>query len=180
MANVVVGAAVVAVTGRVVGGLLWAGAAVAWATGLCLLGWSDFRRMVVPTRLVELTSMVAGALLVAGSLAGRDWHFVCAGAACGSVVGLSLACWSLLCPERLGFGDVRVGALVAFGAGAVWPAACLASVPLACLAAGFGGKVRQVAARGGKAKGGARGGLAMPLVPFLVVGGIVVVVAGAS
>ncbi|MGC8626232.1 MAG: hypothetical protein ACP5VR_01540 [Acidimicrobiales bacterium] len=180
MADVVVKAAVVAPGGHLLAMLFWASAAVAWAGGLYLLALSDVRRMKAPTTLVRLTAGASGTLLVAGCLAGRNWHLVCAGSACGLVVGLSLACWSLLRPGQLGFADVRVGALVAFGAGATWPAACLASVPLACLAAGLVGKAREIAARCGTARSDARGQLAVPLVPFLVVGGIVVVVAGAS
>lgn len=179
MRGLFVGPAVAASAGHAPGWLLWVAALAVWAVGLCLLAWSDLRKMVVPTWLVRLTEGTSGALFVGGSLLCHDWRFVELGACCGAMVGAALASWSLLRPKQLGFGDARAGALMAFGAGAVWPAACLAAVPAACLAAGLGGKACQVAKGASVAQGRKPDGFAMPLVPFLALGGLVVVVAGA-
>jgi hypothetical protein len=217
--------AAAAVPARALGAWLWGAALGVWGGGLCLLGWVDWRQLAVPTRLVRGVAAASGLLLVAASALRHDWHSVEAGTTCAAGVGSVLATWSLLRPGQLGFGDVRVGALVAFGAGAVSPAACLAAVPAACLVAGLGGKLGQVLGTGAAATrpitgaqasasptghaparrtpaapapgGGSMaaaptrvparsrvspgpGGLAVPLVPFLALGGIIVVIASAA
>lgn len=223
-----------ALPARAVGAWMWGVALAVWAGGLCWLSWVDWRHLIVPAGLVRATAAASGLLVLGASALRHNWHFVEAGTACAAGVGAVLATWSLLRPGQLGFGDVRAGALVAFGAGAVSPAACLAAVPAACLLAGLGGRLLHVLSTGAARGPGASaqvspsvpasspalwpsapalwpsaplsrgawttaaapagpqpacphvrsrfsaGGQAVALVPFLALGGIIVVVASAA
>jgi len=152
--------------------VLWAGAAVTWAAGLCWLSWQDWRGLAVRTSSVRLVGLASGAWFVAGSALSRDWRMAVLGTVCALLVGGALAAWSLSRPGQLGFGDVRVATLMAFGAGAVSPSACLVAAPVACLVAALSAKARKARSRGG-------GGQAAPLVPFLALAGLVVVASAA-
>jgi leader peptidase (prepilin peptidase) / N-methyltransferase len=109
----------------------WASASlVVWACGLSLLALTDRERLVLPSKLVRTCAVATAGLVLAGCAVSGEWRYLWPGALCAVIAGAVFALWALLRPHQLGFGDVRMAALVAFGAGICSPAGCL--VALAC------------------------------------------------
>jgi hypothetical protein len=86
---------------------------------------------------------------------------------------LVFAAWYLASPGKLGFGDVRMAALVSAGTGAVCPAGCLVVLPCACLVTALS---RKVLIKTGRASGDYAAPLGLPL----AIAGVLAVVASAS
>ena len=142
---------------------------VIWAFGLTLLALIDREKLVLPTKLVHICALATVSLVLAGCATTGEWRFCWQGALCAVIAGTVFAFWALLRPVGLGFGDVRMAALVAFGAGMFSPAGCFVALACAPLLAGavahFTGKTTKM-------------GLPSPIAlgPFLAIGGIAVVV----
>jgi leader peptidase (prepilin peptidase) / N-methyltransferase len=148
----------------------WAVASiVVWACGLALLALTDSEQLVLPSKLLSTCAVATVGLVLAGCAASGEWRYLWQGALCAVIAGSVFASWALLRPGQLGFGDARMAALVAFGAGMCSPAGCLVALACGPLLAGavsnFGGKAKKTAAPSPVALG-----------PFLAVGGIAVVV----
>ena len=151
----------------------WAAASiVVWACGLALLALVDGESLVLPSKLLHTSALATVTLVLAGCATTGEWRYLWQGALCAAIAGLVFACWSLLRPRGLGFGDVRMAVLVAFGAGMCSPAGGFVALACAPLLAGA---ISNFVGRSGKT--------AMPrpvaLGAFLAVGGIAVVVASA-
>jgi hypothetical protein len=151
----------------------WAAASVVtWAFGLALLALVDGERMLLPSKLLHICALATVSLVLAGCAATGEWRYFWRGALCAVIAGFVFAAWSLLRPMGLGFGDVRMAVLVAFGAGMCSPAGAFVALACAPLVAGAFSNCR-----------GRTGETAMPrpvaLGPFLAVGGIAVVVVSA-
>ena len=134
---------------------------------------SDREKLLLPTRLVHLTAVVGGALLAAGSAFADDWHYFLRGIVCALTAATVFGPYALLRPAKLGFGDVRMAALVSAGAGALSPPTCFAAISTACFAAALSRRVLSVSGR-------ATRDVAAPLGFFLAISGITAVVASAS
>jgi leader peptidase (prepilin peptidase)/N-methyltransferase len=143
-----------------------------WAAAIAILGLIDWESLVLPTKVVRLATVAAGALLAAGGVRTGDWHYFWRGAACAGLVGGLFAVWAALSPEGLGFGDVRMAFLVALGSGVFSVPASLAAVSCSSLFAGLAATCRS--ARGSGLK---RGRVALG--PFLAASGLAVVIANA-
>jgi leader peptidase (prepilin peptidase) / N-methyltransferase len=145
---------------------------VVWASGLVLLALVDQETLILPSKLIYLCAFSAGSLLLAEGAATSKWHYLYNGLLCAIPTLLAFGLWTLLQPRNLGLGDARLASLVALGAGALSPVACL--VTLACapaVAAVFSTllwKYRRIERSRATALG-----------PFLALAGIAVVVAGA-
>jgi len=151
----------------------WAVASLSvWAFGLALLALVDREKLLLPSRLIYSCAVATVTLVVAGCAATGEWRFLWQGALCAVMAGFVFAAWSLLRPEDLGFGDVRMAVLVAFGAGMCSPPAALVALACAPLLAGA---VSNLLGRSGKT------GQPRPVAlgPFLAAGGIAVVMASA-
>jgi leader peptidase (prepilin peptidase) / N-methyltransferase len=147
-------------------------ALAAWACGLAVLALIDSQELVLPTVVVRAAIVATGCPLLAASVRAGNWRYFLWGAGCAVAATAVFGLWALIKPQGLGFGDVRVAGLVALGAGALSPANTLVALSVAPLAAGVG--ARYCARRAGSAQP-----VAVPLAPFLAIGGILAVVASA-
>jgi hypothetical protein len=128
--------------------------------------------VLLPSKLIYLCAFAAGSLLLAEGVATSKWHYLCNGLLCAITALLAFGVWTLLQPRTLALGDARLASLVALGAGALSPVACV--VALACapaVAAGLSIFLRKYKRTDRSTP--------MALGPFLALAGIVVVVAGA-
>jgi leader peptidase (prepilin peptidase) / N-methyltransferase len=101
-----------------------------WACGVALLALVDRETLLLPRKLVHVCGWAVLGLLVANSAATGDWNYIKRSLLCALAAGAAFGMWVLLRPRNLGLGDVRMACLVALGAGALSPAACV--VALAC------------------------------------------------
>jgi leader peptidase (prepilin peptidase)/N-methyltransferase len=153
--------------------VLGTAAFAAWAAGVAVLGVLDRSKLLLPTRLVHLTALAGGTLLAAGSALADDWHYLWRGIGCALAATTALGPYALLRPEKLGFGDVRMAALVSAGVGALSPPACFVAISTACFVAALFRRVLIVTGRAAR-------DTAAPLGFFLAISGIAAVVASAS
>jgi leader peptidase (prepilin peptidase) / N-methyltransferase len=143
----------------------------AWACGVSVLGLLDIRSYILPTVLVGATAATSGFLMIlAGAISGHWGHFA-QGLASALVVTIGFALWAIIGKRSVGFGDVRMAALVAFGAGSVNPGASLVAVACAVLAAGVAGLTISKARRPR---------VPVPLGPFLAAAAAISVVLSAA
>jgi len=167
---------------------LWAWTTL-WAGALGIFALVDIERMLLPTPWLRAAGALVAIGLAWGCSASRDWKpFAWAGISCAATAAGYLT-WYTLAPASIGLGDVRLACLVAFGAGAFCPAASMAAVSCAPLAAGLTGvamsakrqlRSRQrsaVPAQLCQARPPTR--VAVPLGPFLAVAGLVAAVGNA-
>jgi leader peptidase (prepilin peptidase)/N-methyltransferase len=147
-------------------------ALMTWASALAVLGLVDAHQFVVPTRVVRPATGAVLALLAGASAWSGDWYYLVAGVGCGTCAAVAFGVCALAYPRGLGFGDVRLACLVALGAGAISPPGALCAACCAPFAAGILGVLRS----GPRAAGTA---VAVPLGPWLALGGITAVVASA-
>lgn len=148
---------------------LVAGLAV-WAAGITALASVDFERFVIPSTTVWVLGVLTAVAICSASAAADDWSYLMGGSCCAVAVSLALFAWLRITPDAIGMGDVRMACLTALGAGALDPAACLAAMAVGFFVAGA------------VSCAGSRERLAptpVPLGPFLAVGGLTAVVAGA-
>lgn len=146
---------------------LLAGLAV-WSTGLGVLALIDASWQRVPTRLVRAVGAITVAALLIGGASSGNWSYLLKALLCTVVVTGVFYAWAARCPASLGRGDVRFAGLVALGAGAVDPPACMAALATGVLACA-------VASRFGLPGGPS----AVALGPFLAIAGFACVVARA-
>jgi len=111
-----------------------------WSCMLCVLGLIDAQHRVVPTPVVRAGAVATAGLVVATSLVTTDWRYVVQGVAVAVAAVAIFGAWSLLSPDGLGFGDVRMAGLVALGGGALAPGATVVALSCAPLAAGLSGR----------------------------------------
>lgn len=173
------------------GPLLFA-ALVGWACALSVLGLIDSHRFVLPTSLLRVATLTTATLLLGASGASGHWQPVISAVGAFMVAGIAYGAWSLLHPEGLGFGDVRMACLVALGLGACSLPVALVALSTAPLGAGVAARLapgrywshnqNDFLATGQPALGRRAGkpAVAIPLGPFLAFAGIVGVVAGAT
>jgi len=179
--------------------LLWL---VAWATMATFLGLVDLEEMVVPSSLVRVAVVLSAALCAATCAANHQWGPLERAATCGVGAWVVFAGWAFVAPSKLGFGDARMAALVALGAGAAGAGRTFVALSCAPLAAAIAGRClatkgehrRQGLRRARKSRttegkqpsvnvAGNQGPskhVAVPLGPFLALAGITVVVAHAA
>jgi leader peptidase (prepilin peptidase)/N-methyltransferase len=145
-----------------------------WAAALAVLALVDERHLVLPTAPLRLATVATGVFLLVVSHQSGDWRYLVGGASCAVFAAGAFGACALLRPRRLGFGDVRMAAVVALGAGALAPAATFAA--LCCAPVGAG-----VIARWRAWRSGDPGAIGSPVAlgPFLALAGIVVVTASA-
>ena len=140
-----------------------------WASGLAVLALVDRETLFLPSKLLRLNMVVAGAALVVQAIATRDWSHLGRSGICAVVAFAGFGAWAFLRPGGLGLGDARFAVLVALGAGAIWPSGCLVALTCAPLAAAVVATFRRRANRTDQRTPVALG-------PFLALAGIVAVV----
>ncbi len=94
-------------------------ALVVWAGALAILALIDHESLVIPTKIARGAILLTVALFCAGSAATGDWGFLRQSLFCGVTAAGLFATWAAVNPRGLGFGDVRMAALVAVGTGAL-------------------------------------------------------------
>lgn len=139
----------------------------AWTAGLLVLALVDARTRVIPTTVVHTTGALTSSALITSNFIAHQFPQLLAGVMCALFTFFTTATWALLLPRTLGFGDVRLSTMVAFGAGILDAALCLAVISAAFLAAGALSNIRR---KTGKAP------RAIPLAPFLALVGLVCMV----
>jgi prepilin signal peptidase PulO-like enzyme (type II secretory pathway) len=130
---------------------------------LLVLALVDACTMVIPTTVVQITGALTAAALITSNFIGHQLSHLLAGLICALVTFLSTATWAVILPRTLGFGDVRFSTMVAFGAGMLEAALCLAVISAALLATGVLSKL-------GSKRG--RAPRPVPLGPFLALAGL--------
>ncbi len=143
----------------------------AFTAGLLVLARVDSERGLLPRRVVYPTGMASAVFLVVAAVAGDEWGRLGAAVACGLVTfGLFLAI-NRLNPRWLGFGDVRLAAVIGLVLGWLGPPYLLIGLIAANLAGIAVAGVLVVAGR-------MRAGSPIPYGVFLAAGSIVAVLAG--
>ncbi|MCU4184815.1 prepilin peptidase [Acidiferrimicrobium sp. IK] len=146
-------------------------AVVVFFAGLLALAAVDLERYLLPKKIVYPTGILTAAVLVVAAAAQGQWSRLAVAAACGAVAfGLFFAL-NFVNPAWLGFGDVRLAAVIGVMLG--WLG--VSYVILAFLVANVTG----IAVMGGLIGAGKAGRKTkMPYGVFLAVGAVVAVFAG--
>ena len=96
----------------------WTGAAeMALLAGLVCLAVIDLERRLLPRRVLYPTAATVLILLVVGTVAEGQWTRLAVAAACATGEFVFLYAINWMNPAGLGFGDVRLGALIGLGLG---------------------------------------------------------------
>lgn len=174
--RVVLGASAAAACGAVaarLGAVPALPAYLVFALGLVAMSATDLERRIIPRRLVHGTAAALGALLGAASWAdGRPGALLVA-LGCGAVSFLVFFVVHLVSPRGLGFGDVRLGALVGAATGWISPERTAVAFLLAFgLGAVVGVAVMVASGQGRKAT--------IPFGPFLAAGALGALVTGGA
>lgn len=90
---------------------------LAFVAGLVALAFCDLDHLVLPKRIVYPTgALVAGGLVLAAAVQG-SWGRLGTAVACAAVELSVLFAIRVISPRAMGFGDVRLGPLIAFALG---------------------------------------------------------------
>lgn len=140
---------------------------VGWLAALAVLSWHDLRTRRIPTAIVNPATAVGAA-----ALAGTAWRSgapLRLGAAAATAAGAyaAFAVLHALRPDGLGYGDVRLSALLGLFLGWLGPAAMLTAVLVGALGAAVAALVLLARRRGL--------GATLPFGPFLAGGAAAVV-----
>ena len=96
----------------------WTGAAeMALLAGLVCLAVIDLERRLLPRRVLYPTAATVLIALVVGTVAEGQWTRLAVAAACATGEFVFLYAINWMNPAGLGFGDVRLGALIGLGLG---------------------------------------------------------------
>ncbi len=99
-------------------GSLWTAAAeMALLAGLLCLAVVDLDRRLLPRRVMYPTAATVLILFVVGTIAEGEWTHLAVVAACATGEFAFLYAINWMNPAGLGFGDVRLGALIGLGPG---------------------------------------------------------------
>ena len=141
--------------------------------GCIALSVIDIDTHTLPTGLVYATGVLGGALLIVASALNGCANRLLPAAAAAIVVGLVLyAIWALA-PGGFGFGDVRLGAMLALFLGWLSAAHVFVGVALAFVLGAVAGVALIVGGRAGRRT-------AVPFGPFLSAGALISVLFGQS
>ena len=143
----------------------------AFVAGLLALACVDLERYLLPRRIVYTTGALSGGLLVLASAATGSWGHLEVGAACAAVAFGIFWALNRANPRWLGFGDVRLAAMIGLVLG--WLGADYALVGF--LVANLAGVVVAGALM---ASGRMSRSTPMPYGVFLAAGSVVTVLAG--
>ncbi len=133
----------------------------------------DLERLIIPTTVVYAGLTVVGAALVAASAVDGRWAALGGAVAAGAVAFAVFFAVHAAVPHGMGFGDVRLAALVGLGTGWTTPASAFAAFLAAFVLGAVGGVVLMaVTGQGRRAK--------VPFGPFLAAGAFVALVGGGS
>ena len=144
-----------------------------WAGALAILALIDHESLVIPTKVVRSAILATIALLFSGSVAAGDWDYLWQSAVCAGTAAGLFAAWAAISPRGLGFGDVRMAALVALGTGALSVPGSLTALACSPLVAGLVSRLQPGPRPDGK-------GAAVALGPYLAAGGLTMVMAHAA
>jgi leader peptidase (prepilin peptidase)/N-methyltransferase len=131
----------------------------------------DLEHFIVPNRIVWPTGLASIPLLVVAAAAGHQWHALRNAAIGAAAAWLFLLVVHLISPRGMGFGDVRLAALLGLYLG--WLG--LAYVPLGLFLAFLIGSVVGIGLIALRRKGMKS---ALPFGPFLALGATIAVFAG--
>ncbi|MBV9660604.1 MAG: prepilin peptidase [Acidimicrobiales bacterium] len=92
-------------------------AEVFFVAGLIALSFIDFDHLLLPRRVVYWVGGLVGAALLVAAAAQSSWHRFGVGAICAAVEFLVLFAINWISPRSLGFGDVRLGPVIALALG---------------------------------------------------------------
>ena len=99
-------------------GFSWAlPAYLAWLAGLLALALVDLELLKLPRSIVYTTLLLTSALLILASAATHDWHRLLQGAIAATIWFVLFFTMNFASPRILGFGDVRLSALLGLGLG---------------------------------------------------------------
>lgn len=145
------------------------GVYVVLATGLVVASAVDLECHRLPTRVLGPTAAAVGALMIVDAASGARWEML--GCALGAGAASSGAMWVVWRVARggLGFGDVRLAALV--GAGAAWAGSPADALLLAAVALLVACATGVVVGLGALALGGSRT-MRFPFGPCLATGAL--------
>jgi leader peptidase (prepilin peptidase)/N-methyltransferase len=166
-------AAVLPVRGQTALPFLGRLALAVWAGALAILALIDHESLVIPTKVVRSAVLATIALLFSGSVATGDWNYFWQSAFCAGTAAGLFAAWAAISPRGLGFGDVRMAALVALGTGALSVPGSVTALACSPLVAGLVSRLQPGSRPGGK-------GAAVALGPYLAAGGLTMVMAHAA
>lgn len=141
-------------------------ALVAWAGTVSVLALIDVEHMVLPTPVLRCGGAITVAMAIAAAAISGEWTATLQAVGAVVVAAAFYGSLSFLRPSGLGFGDVRMACLVAFGDG-------LCSFGVALLALGLAPLATAAVSRW-------RGVRSMPLGAFLACAGVVGVVASGA
>ncbi|HUB69288.1 MAG TPA: hypothetical protein VL984_02600 [Acidimicrobiales bacterium] len=163
-----------------------------WAAVLALAGLIDSGHLVLPTPLLRWGGGLAAGSIACSLAAGHQWQHLWLAALSTVAGGCGYLGWWVARREAVGLGDVRMACLVAFGVGSYSAGAALVVLSCAPLLAGLlavtpiagawaavdeGGSEDASPGRGGgRPRSPGRRRVAVPLGPFLALGGLAAVV----
>ncbi len=99
-------------------GISWTGVAeAALAGGLVALAFIDLDHMLLPKKVVYSTLTIVAVVLLAGTVAGGQWHRLLVAVITAVVAWAVFFAINFVSPNALGFGDVRLALLIGFGLG---------------------------------------------------------------
>lgn len=134
--------------------------------GLVALAACDMERLLLPKRIVYSTGAGSGAFLVVAAATGDQWGRLGVAAACGFVSWAAFLLLHLASPRGLGFGDVRLAALIGLVVGWAGVAAVVVSFLVASAVGVAVGLTLMATGRAGRRT-------ALPFGVFLAIGAVV-------
>lgn len=147
--------------------LAWLAATV----GLEVMAAVDLERLIIPNRVLYPTGLAVAGLLVVASAAGDRWDDLGWAVASAAVAGAVFFLVHAAVPHGMGFGDVRLAAVVGLAVGWASPSRAFVAFLLAFVIGAVGGVVVMVVTgQGRRAK--------VPFGPFLAIGAYGAFVAG--
>lgn len=154
-------------------GWSWTTPAVdAFVAGLLALACIDLERYLLPKRIVYPTAALTGAFLLVAAIAGGQWSRLGVAVACAAAAFALFFVLNLINPKWLGFGDVRLVAVIGLVLG--W-----LGVPYLLVGLLAGNLLGIVVAAVAIASGRMTRSTPMPYGVFLAVGAVVAILAGA-
>jgi leader peptidase (prepilin peptidase)/N-methyltransferase len=92
-------------------------AEIIFVSGLVALAFTDLDRMLLPKAIVYPTGGLVLAALVTAAAVQGSWHRLAIAAGCGAAEFVLLFTIHFISPRSLGFGDVRLGPVIALALG---------------------------------------------------------------
>lgn len=132
----------------------------------------DLEHYLIPNRVVYPTMAAAGPLLVLAAAAGARWEALGRAALCSAAAWALLLVVHVVSPEGMGFGDVRLAAVLGLFLGWLGFGHLFLGIFLGFLLAAVAGVVLMLGGRRTRKQ-------AIPFGPFLAAGALLAVLAGA-